>query len=196
MLKRLPERPETWLPLGNRFSRWLGRSVIRLIGWRCEGELPNIPKLVIAAGPHTSNWDFVLALGAILGVGVRVSWLAKHTMFWGPLGRLWRTVGGIPVNRNLPVGLVDQVVKTFNENTSQVVAIMPEGTRRKVTRWKTGFLHIAYRAEVPVLVVSLDYSRKQFIVGPVLELTGDEEIDLASVQRYIGQSKGKRIHQQ
>lgn len=189
MQKLLPERPETWKPLGNRFSRWLGRSILRLMGWRCEGELPNVKQLIMAGGPHTSNWDFVLALSCILGVGARITWLAKHSIFWGPFGRLWRAVGGLPVNRSSPVGLVDQVVQSYTDNACQVVAIMPEGTRRSGSRWKTGFLRIAYKAKVPVLMVSFDYRRKRILLGPLLTLSGEELTDLATVKTHIGRGK-------
>jgi len=196
MQSPLPELPDTWQPLGNRFSRWLGRSVFKLLGWHCEGELPNIKQLVMAGGPHTSNWDFILALSGILGVGARITWLGKKSIFWGPFDRLLRAAGGLAVDRESPVGLVDQVVQSYKDNAYQVVAILPEGTRRKVTRWKTGFLRIAYKAEVPVLMVSFDYPRKCITFGPLLSLSGDESADLATVQAHIGRVTGKKFRNQ
>jgi 1-acyl-sn-glycerol-3-phosphate acyltransferase len=182
--------------MGNAFTRWLGRTVFGLMGWRCEGKLPNIKKLVVAGGPHTSNWDFVLALSVIMGVGIKLSWLGKHSIFFWPFDRMWRAVGGIPVNRHAPVGLVDQVVESFHNNDAQVVAIMPEGTRSKVKKWKTGFLRIAYNAQVPLFVVTIDYPTKRIMLGPVLELSGDENKDLKQVQELIGRGSGKLVNQQ
>ncbi len=196
MAERIPELPENWAPMGNAFTRWLGRTVFGLMGWRCEGEFPNIKQLVVAGGPHTSNWDFVLALSVIMGVGVRLSWLGKHSIFFGPFDRMWRALGGIPVDRKAPIGLVDQAVASFHQNEKQVVAIMPEGTRSKVKKWKTGFLRIAYKAEVPIMVVTIDYPTKRILLGPVLELSGNEDGDLKQVQDLIGRGSGKLVHKQ
>ena len=188
--------PSNMPVMGSAVSRFVGRILLRATGWKLTGELPNEPKLMIALAPHTSNWDFVLALSVILGVGIRVSWLAKHSMFIWPFKGLLTRIGGIPVNRNLPEGIVEQAVESFRTHSKQIVAIMPEGTRSKVSRWKTGFLRIAYKAEVPVMTVSLDFPRKLIKIGPLVKLTGAEDVDLETVKSIIGRSRGKLVDKQ
>lgn len=176
---------------GNWFTRGFGRTAFRIFGWRFEGAIPNLPKFVIAGGPHTSNWDLPLALTAIWAAGVRVSWLGKHTAFWWPLGAIWRRLGGVPVDRTAPVGVVQQIVDQFEQREQWILGLSPEGTRKKVEKWKTGFYRIAHGAELPILPLGLDYSRKTIIFGDLIMPTGDADVEIEQIRRFLAQSIGK-----
>lgn len=190
--QEITELPPGWPRMGNGFTRWLGRTGLRLMGWRCVGQVPDARQLVIAGGPHTSNWDFVVAMFAILALGVKVSWLGKHTIFRWPLTGLWLRLGGIPVDRSAATGMVEQAVDSFKTNANQIVALMPEGTRSKVEQWKTGFLRIAKGADVPVLLVGMDYPSKSIYFGDLFTVSDDMEADLARVKAFIQSFRGKR----
>ena len=162
-------------------------------GWRVVGEVPNLPQFVAIGAPHASSWDFFLAMLLIFGLGVRVSWLAKHTLFRWPLGGLMRWLGGIAVDRTQRHHVVDQVVNAFATQPKLIVGLMPEGSRKRagqpVKEWKTGFYYIARGAKVPILPLYLNNSTKQVVFGPLLTPTGDIEADLAQLQKFYTQAK-------
>ena len=136
---------------GNGLTRFIGRTAMRLSGWRLLGEFPDRPKVIVAVAPHTSNFDFVLTAMVIWSLGLRASYLAKRSLFRFPLGVVMRYFGGIPVDRSAPQGLVEQMTARFQAAPQLVLGIAPEGTRGSVSRWKLGFALIAQSAEVPVL---------------------------------------------
>ena len=98
---------------GNRglLSRWLGRTVLNLFGWRVDGVIPDVKRVLIIAAPHTSNWDFVFAMAAVLGLNLRIRWLGKHTIFKPGVVCFMEWLGGIPINRADPKGIVESVVE-------------------------------------------------------------------------------------
>lgn len=153
--------------------RWLCWRVATLMGWSFRGEVPPLPKMVVVGAPHTSNWDFFLFLAALHAYRIEVRFLAKHTLFRPPLGFLFRAVGGIPVDRSRPGGVVGQVMEVFAATDRMILVIAPEGTRNNAPRWKTGFLEIAERAGVPVVPASIDAGTKTITIGPPLELGRD-----------------------
>ena len=108
----IPKRTEQLPFRGNTFSRWLGRSLMRLLGWGFEGELPNTPKCLIIAAPHTSNWDFVLGMLAMLALGLKANWMGKDSIFTPPFRSLLVWAGGIPTVRDKSAGAVEQQVNT------------------------------------------------------------------------------------
>jgi 1-acyl-sn-glycerol-3-phosphate acyltransferase len=146
------------------------------------GTIPDVPKLVAIAAPHTCTLDVFIGLAVLLALGARVRFLAKHTIFRGPVGRVLRWLGGIPVDRTGPGGLVGQVVGQMRESRQFYLALAPEGTRRKVNRWKTGFYRIALAGDVPILPVALDYRRRVAEVRAPLVPSGDYEADLARLR--------------
>ena len=177
---------------GNAPLRAFGRFVLALMRFRVEGNLPNVPKMVIAVAPHTSNWDFVLGAAVMFATDLRLEFLAKHTLFWRPFGSLMRWMGGIPVDRASAHGLVGEAVAAFTAVPSRVLAITPEGTRKKVRRYKSGFLHIARGAGVPVVLASLDWGRHVVVFGPEFETTGDCEADITKIEAHFADVRGKR----
>jgi len=173
------------------FGRWLGRTVHAVWGWKIEGELPNVPKFVIALAPHTSNWDFIFGAATMFALDIRLDFIGKHTLFVGPLGSLLRWMGGIPVDRSAAQGIVGESVRAFSEAGERVLVITPEGTRKHVDHFRPGFLHIARGAGVPVLLVALDYARKTVVVGPTILPGEDVEADRARIEAYYRPIQGK-----
>jgi 1-acyl-sn-glycerol-3-phosphate acyltransferase len=169
---------------GNAFSRALGRRFLALLGWRIAGTLPDLPRLVIIVAPHTSNWDFFIGVGVQLALGLDGCWLGKHTLFLGPWAPLLRWLGGIPVNRGAPQGLLPELVRRLNSRERFLLALAPEGTRRKTERWKSGFHAIALQTRAPIVPVALDYGPHEVRFGPTFNPTADFEADLAKLQEF------------
>jgi 1-acyl-sn-glycerol-3-phosphate acyltransferase len=165
---RLPRR-------GNRLTRAAGRWVLRLWGWRFEGVIPDHPKMVVIAAPHTTAWDFIVGMVAIFAIGIRVSWLGADWVFRFPM---MRSLGGVPVDRSRRHDLVARTVETFAGRERHVLALSPEGTRSKRVPWKTGFYHIARGAGVPVFLAAIDQRAKRLILGPSFLPSGDYEADM------------------
>lgn len=192
-LDPIPEHLQGDFPLrGNRFSRWVGRVGMRLLGgWRIEGELPNIRKAIVPVAPHTSNWDFFVGVFAMLALGLNLNYLGKHTIFRFPVNGILRWLGGIPVDRRAASGVVEQMVVQFNQREHLVLALSPEGTRTKVVEWKKGFLHMAKAAQVPVVPIAFDFSRKIIDITPAMMVTGDIDAELQRVKQAVAHAVGK-----
>lgn len=162
----------------------LARFLLRLAGWRVVGELPDIKKAVIIGAYHTSNWDGVLLIMGGIALGRRIHWLGKHTLFKGLAGPFVRLLGGVPVDRTASHGAVEQVVQTYHERDEMLLALAPEGTRRRVARWKRGFYYIATGAGVPLILGAPDYPSKRIIIGPTIEPSGDIEADMVKIRAF------------
>jgi 1-acyl-sn-glycerol-3-phosphate acyltransferase len=180
-----PPLPQAMPRQGNRFSRWLGRRILGVLGWRIRGDLPDEPQLIVAVGPHTSNWDFIIGIGVILALGVRVNYLMKREAFFWPFAGLFRCLGGIPLDRRNTADTVPQIVAHYRQNPALWLAITPEGTRAKVPYWKTGFLRIAADAGVPVLIAAWDYSHRTFVLDRVWSVTDDHAADAEAIRRHV-----------
>lgn len=183
-----PELPRA----GGSVSRALGRFALRVMGWRIDGEIPNLPKLVIIVAPHTSNWDFVVGISAKLALGIRVVFLGKDSLFRFPLGGLMRAWGGIPVDRSASHDVVSGIVHEFARRDRLVLAVAPEGTRKHVERWRTGFYHIAHGASVPIVPIALNFGERAIQIGTPVTTTGDLESDLRLLQQRFSGVRGKR----
>ncbi|HYE95028.1 MAG TPA: 1-acyl-sn-glycerol-3-phosphate acyltransferase [Rubricoccaceae bacterium] len=195
-LVELPALPPSVPRRGNAFTRALGRTVLFLLGWRLTGAVPDTNRFVLVAYPHTSNWDGVVGIAALLALGLRLSFYGKHSLFRGPLGWLLRSVGGIPVDRDQPGDLAAQAIARFRTGEPFLLGLAPEGTRKKVDRWKTGFHRIAVAAGVPIVAVALDFGQKQ--VGPIglIEPTGDLDQDLAALYALYAGVRGRHPENQ
>jgi 1-acyl-sn-glycerol-3-phosphate acyltransferase len=177
---------------GHRFACAFGRFVLSVLGWRIEGEIPNLPKFVIAVAPHTSNWDFVVGMAAMFAMDLRLTFFSKHTLFRWPFARALRWLGGIPVDRSAAHGFVAESIVAFERIDRRVLVIAPEGTRKRVERFRTGFLHIARGACVPVLLASLDYGERCVRFGPVIEPGEDVEADRVRIEAHFAPVRGKK----
>jgi 1-acyl-sn-glycerol-3-phosphate acyltransferase len=184
-----PNMPQ--VPAGRRFSRWLGRGILRLGGWHVAGTLPDIPKLVLIAAPHSSNWDGVWGMAAKLALGFAVRVLGKDSLFWWPLSLLLHRLGVIPLDRSRPQGVVGQSVDLIRQSPKLWFALAPEGTRKPVRQWKAGFLKIAHGAGVPVLLVYFHYPDRIIGIGPLFHTSGDLEADMAAVRAWYRPWQGR-----
>jgi 1-acyl-sn-glycerol-3-phosphate acyltransferase len=165
---------------------------MRWMRWRVDGNFPDLRKFVIVVAPHTSNWDFVVALFCDLALDLEAGFLAKHTIFVGPFGRWLKSLGGIPVVRSASHNVVAEVSAEFARRDRMVLAIAPEGTRRKVTSWKSGYWHIARAAGVPIVPVGLDFAKRAAVVGPVRHLTDSLSDDEAALREFFAGVTPKR----
>jgi len=176
---------------GNALTRIIARAILRLFGWRVDGTFPNLPRFVIIAAPHTSNWDFPVGVLAKYAIGIRVSFLGKDSLFRPPLGWLMRWLGGQPVDRTHPHGLVEQTAEAMRRAERFVLVIAPEGTRRRVARWKSGFYRVASTVGVPIVPGFFDYGTRTIGFGPPLWPSGDEDADLAALRAFYRDKQGR-----
>lgn len=174
----------------NRFARFFGSFVLKLISWKIKGVFPKEKKMVLIVAPHTSNWDFVVCMLTYFALDIEIKWFGKHSIFKGPVGKLFRKWGGIPIERSKKHDVVSQAVDEFNQNESFILALSPEGTRSYIKKWKTGFYHIAKGAKVPILCVALNFKEKEIQVGPTIHLKEIKE-DLTLIQSYFKKEMAK-----
>jgi len=170
---------------------WLSRFILKISGWRIEGSLPDIRKIVLIAAPHTSNWDFPITIFIAFAVKAKIFWMGKDALFRFPFGALFKWLGGIPVDRSRSNNIVEQMIRKFSDNERLIVTIPPSGTRKKVMKWKTGFYYIAIGADVPVVLAFLDYRKKTGGFGPVFFPTGDIESDMKEIRSFYSGIHGK-----
>jgi 1-acyl-sn-glycerol-3-phosphate acyltransferase len=187
-----------WPRLGNAIPQrtqpirtLIGRTVFKLTGWKLVGNLPNESKLVIVALPHSSNFDFILALSVIWGWGLKINFMAKHTLFKFPQGLFFRAVGGIPVDRRSAHGLVEKMAHEFNSRSSLILGIAPEGTRNSDGSLKAGFARIAKAASAPVVPIIVNYKTKTLTLGKLVSDLSDVDgiIDAVKTQGLSGRRR-------
>jgi 1-acyl-sn-glycerol-3-phosphate acyltransferase len=189
---RIPVLPAALPGRGNAFSRVVGRSLFRAMGWTIEGDFPAEPKMVVIVAPHTSNWDFIVGILAVFAIGLRARFIAKHQLFKPPLGWLMRWFGGISVNREAPQGMVPQAAEAIEKAESVFLAITPAGTRSSTRPWKSGFYRIAVAARVPIMPIAFDGEHKTIRLFPAFEPSGDYEADLPKLRAYFEGVRGIR----
>lgn len=176
---------------GNAVSRGIGRMMMTLGGWKFEGVVPDEPKFVLIVAPHTSNWDFFVGLWAYFALGFRISFLGKHTVFVWPFAPFLRWLGGIPVQREVSRDRVAEAVTAFNASEKMIFVLAPEGTRKYVPDWKTGFYYVADGAKVPIVPVAFDFERKIIRIHPPFWTTGDAAVDIGALKNFYRGVKGK-----
>lgn len=171
--------------------RKLGQFLLKLAAWKIVGTLPNEKKYIIAVAPHTSNWDLLVGLLGRFSFGVKVSFLMKKQVFAFPFGSIMRGLGGIPVDRAKKSNLVEQLVAMFQQNEALILAITPEGTRSPISRWKEGFYHVAYQAQIPIVMVGFDYPSKEIRIGEIFKPSGDINKDFPEMIAYFRTIHGR-----
>lgn len=176
---------------GNIITRGMAKIALLLFGWRVEGVVPNTNKFIVIGAPHTSNWDWFLVITTAYAMGIRISWMMKHTTFKGPVGTLLRWLGGVAIDRRAPRGVVEQNVDAFDQKENLILCITPEGTRSKVREWKKGFYYIAQGANVPIVPAIFDYGRKRVRFAPAFSPTGNFDEDLAFLKSYYSDATPK-----
>ena len=176
---------------GNRLARWL----LACWGWRVDfNGLPGLQGIFVVY-PHTSNWDFVVAVMAKWSIGLQLQFWGKDSLFRFPVFARWlRWIGGIPVDRSAPGGLVGQAIEAFSQAKSSGtyfwLGLSPEGTRKKTPGWRSGFYKTAVQANVPVCLVQLDFAQRRVDVTHFLQLSGDESVDLDTIAAFFSKVQG------
>ena len=182
-----PSMPQFPPHLGRRLARW----ILGVAGWRLAGEIPDLPRAVMIGAPHSSWWDGIWGLLMKVAIGADVHFMAKRELFFGPLGWLLRKLGGIPIERNATHGVVEQMTLRLREQPKLWVGIAPEGTRKRVAKWKSGFWHIAHAAGVPIVPIYFHYPERTIGFGPPLEPGDDMQADIARLRAFYAPFRGK-----
>lgn len=173
-------------------KRWLSNLIlIRWMGWKIEGTFPNDPKYMIVVAPHTSNMDFVIGVFVRAVTGLKSNFIGKKQLFVFPFGYFFRWMGGYPVDRSKNSNAVDQVADLFKKLPRFVIAIAPEGTRKKTGHLKSGFYYIAKEANIPVLPVGLDYKNKKVVIHPLHHVADTFEAEHAALLSFFSTITGK-----
>lgn len=167
-------------------------AILRLFGWQIIGNFPaGHSKSLCIMVPHTSGWDFVIGIMVRGSIGMNIRFVAKHNLFKFPLGGIMRALGGYPVNRQASSNFVFSIVEIINKESAFHLGIAPEGTRKKVSKLKTGFYYIAQKAKVPLFLVKFDFEHKTIDFGEPFWVTGDMEKDFEYIRQYYKGVKGK-----
>lgn len=187
-----PDQLPVQMPrLRDGWQRKACRTVLRLCGWSLAGEFPDVPKLVLIAAPHSSWWDGVWGLLIKVAIGADVHFMGKRELFFWPLGSLLRRLGGMAIDRGSAQGVVGQMIDQFRQREKLWLGIAPEGTRKPVQRWKSGFWRIAREAGVPIFPVAFHYPDKTIRLGPLFDTSADMEADLARLRSFYAPFRGK-----
>ena len=179
--------PQSFRAYRPKFIRWLGRSLLYVLGWKVLGSIGEEhaeKNLVVIVAPHTSNWDGILGVAAIAGLDARISFLGKDTAFKYGLGAFLKYMGGIPIDRSNPGGVINDAIEKIRRINGTLLGMSPEGTRSKVDAWKTGFLRIAKGIDANIIPASLDFAKKEVLLGKTFKPTGDNKKDILSLQDY------------
>ncbi len=183
-----PQMPK----LRDSWQRRICRTALRMTGWSVVGKFPDKSKLVFIAAPHSSWWDGIWGLLIKVAIGADVHFMGKRELFRGPLGGLLHRLGGVPIDRGAAKGVVEQMIDQFHRRDQFWLGIAPEGTRKPVKRWKSGFWHIAHAAGVPIFPVAFHYPDKTIRLGPLFDTSADMETDMARVRSWYAPFRGKR----
>ncbi len=176
---------------GAELYRLAGRLWLTLFGWKRCGDWPAHPRFVLLAAPHTSNWDGLYMLAAAGAWRVRLRWMGKASLVQGPFGGLVRWAGCIPIQRDAAGDVVPAMVKAFATEDRLILVIPPEGTRKAVERWKTGFYRIATEAGVPIVFSILDYSTRTVRLAGELTPSGDHDADWPLIRQVYQGAEGR-----
>lgn len=167
--------------------------LFHILGWKIIGDFNEhyLKKVVIIVAPHTSWNDFIIAILSRKVLGVMVNFVGKKELFVWPFGYYFRWVGGAPLDRSKNQNTVEAIASIFNSKKEFRLGMSPEGTRKKVQKWRTGFYYIALKANVPIIPTSMDYKTKTITIGKSFDPTGDIEADLKILKKNFVGSVGK-----
>ncbi len=174
-------------------KKFLGGLILKVLGWKCTVKVsPEMKHCVMVAAPHTTNWDFPIAISTFWVMGVDVKFFIKDNYTKGPLGFIFKALGALGVDRSKAKnGLTDYAIDRLKETNELVVLVPAEGTRKWVEKWRTGFYRIAMEANVPISLGYLDYEKKEAGVADVFYPSGDFEKDMTYIQEVYRPIKGK-----
>jgi 1-acyl-sn-glycerol-3-phosphate acyltransferase len=192
MNPRLLELPPSVPKLkGHRIARAIGALFARFSSWRVQGPFPDVAKCVAIAAPHSSNWDGLFGICAAYAMGLGGNWMGKDILFKGPFGPLMRHFGGIATDRKNKLGVVEQMAEKLRRSEKLWLILAPEGTRKPVQKWRTGFWHIAHAAGVPIVPAYLHWPDKVIGFGEPMMTTDDMQADLEKLYAFYAQWQGK-----
>ncbi|MDH7555269.1 MAG: lysophospholipid acyltransferase family protein [Spirochaetota bacterium] len=174
-------------PIVKHILRALAFILRTLLGWKKVGRLPDFPKYLAILAFHTSNWDVFYGILIAFGFNVDIYFMAKNQLFRFPFAPLVRFLGGIPIDRSVSSNTVQATIDMYNKHEKFAIALAPEGTRKKVEKWKTGFYHIATGAHIPIILAFLDYKTKSGGIGAILHPTGDIKTDFKTIRDFYTQ---------
>ena len=166
--------------------RFLSKFILeKIICWKVIGSLPLNERYVIAVVPHSSYFDLVIAVLIRTYSGLKIKFIGKKELFNPVTSFFFKFLGGIPVDRSKNSNIVDEVVNLFDKNEIQILAIAPEGTRKRVKNWKSGFYYIALNSNLPILMVSFDYMKKEVVINDKFYPTGDINKDFIELEKKV-----------
>ena len=182
--KQIPKAFRAYRPKALQF---LGKLVLSIFGWRVKGSISedfSNQKLVVIVAPHTSNWDGIFGVATVAGLDAKITFIGKHSAFRYGLGAFLRYMGGIPVDRSKPGGIIQDAIDQIKKIDGSLIAMSPEGTRSKVKEWKTGFLRIAKELNTNIIPASLDFAKKEILLGKAFVPSGNNEEDIRALKEY------------
>ncbi len=167
------------------------KIILKLIGWHVDVTLPEEKKFVLIGAPHTTNWDLPLSLLCFWSAPINITWVAKKQLFAGPLNYFFRALGGVPVDRFVSTGFIEQVAQKFDGREEMIFGMAPEGTRSKTEYWKTGFYYIALAAKVPICLGYIDFPTRTIGFGQTIFPSGDIDKDFEQIKLFYKNKKGR-----
>ena len=182
--KQIPKAFRAYRP---RALQFLGKLVLSIFGWKVKGSISedfSNQKLVVIVAPHTSNWDGIFGVATVAGLDAKITFIGKHTAFRYGLGAFLRYMGGIPVDRSKPGGIIQDAIDQIKKIDGSLIAMSPEGTRSKVKEWKTGFLRIAKELNTKIIPASLDFAKKEILLGKAFTPSGNNDEDIKTLKKY------------
>ncbi len=182
-----PQVPQLRRGRSQRIAQWL----LERAGWKLTGTFPDVPRLVLLGAPHSSWWDGVWGMLVVIAIGVDITILGKRELFFWPLSSLLRWIGVVPVDRTATNGIVGDMSERFARRDRLWLGIAPEGTRKRMPNWRTGFWHVARAADVPILPIGFHYPDKVIHVGAVFESSADVDADIARLRDFYAPFQGK-----
>ncbi|MBT8253687.1 MAG: acyltransferase [Flavobacteriaceae bacterium] len=174
--------------------RWLSKFIYyKLLGWKVTGfrNFDSVPKAVIIAVPHTSWHDFYIGVLLRSVIGIKANFIGKKSLFKFPYGWIFRVFGGVPVERRSNENQVQAIARLFDDRDVFRIALAPEGTRKKVEKWRTGFYYIAKEASVPIIMFSLDFGKKENKFSEPFFPTDNPEADFRYMKSFFKGVVGK-----
>lgn len=171
--------------MGNAVTRAIGSGLLKLMGWKVVGTLPNVPKVILLGEPHTSNWDFVLIMMAAQSVGYRMSYIMKKEAFFWPLGGFFKWMGGVPVERQKGKDAIASIEKVLKETDNIHLAITPSGSRSPKENFKTGYLRLAHATNTPMFIIGLDGRKKAIVLDQLIDAEGPIAEQNTSIKDYV-----------
>jgi 1-acyl-sn-glycerol-3-phosphate acyltransferase len=180
-----------YTPVIRHIMPMISTIILFCIGWKTKGKLPDVPKCVMIAAPHTSNWDFFYTLLVAFKLKAQVYAMGKKSLTKGPFGGIMQWLGILPIDRSKSNNIVELTILQFNSSEKLIIIVPPSGTRNKVAYWKTGFYHIARGAGVPICLGFIDYDKKTGGIGPLIYPTDDIDVDMKKIKKFYVDIKGK-----